>query len=101
MQTQLRDYGFKMGQIPIYCDSMSAIAISHNPVNHSLTKHIDIRYHFLKDNIQKGNIELHFVPTDDETDDVFTKALDETKFQHFLGRLGMLNPDCLGLWIFF
>ena len=57
MQTQLKDYGFKMKQIPIYCDSKSAIAISHIPMNHYMTKHIDIRYHFLKDNIQKGHIE--------------------------------------------
>ena len=96
MQTQLRDYGFKMLQVPIYCDSKSAIAISHNPVNHSMTKHIDIRYHFLKDNIQNGRIELHFVPTEEETADVFTKALEETKFLHFLGRLGMLNSECIG-----
>ena len=64
MKTQIKDYGVNMKQIPIYCDSKSAIAISHNPVNHSMTKHIDIRYHFLKDNIQKGHIELHFVPSE-------------------------------------
>ncbi|KAI3700031.1 hypothetical protein L2E82_44644 [Cichorium intybus] len=93
MQTQLRDYGYKVSQIPIFCDSTSAIAISHNPMQHSMTKHIDIRYHFLKDNIQKGHIELHFINTEDQIADVFTKALDETKFQYFLGRLGMLNPD--------
>ena len=93
MQTQLRDYGFKISQIPIFCDSTSAIAISHNPVHHSMTKHIDIRYHFIKDNIQKGHIELHFINSEDQIADVFTKALDETKFQYFLGRLGMLNPD--------
>ncbi|KAI3788196.1 hypothetical protein L2E82_00927 [Cichorium intybus] len=93
MQTQLRDYGYKVSQIPIFCDSTSTIAISHNPVHHSMTKHIDIRYHFLKDNIQKGHIELHFINTEDQIADIFTKALDETKFQYFLGRLGMLNPD--------
>ena len=60
-----------------------------------MTKHIDIRYHFLKDNIQKGHIELHFVPTDEETAEMFTKALEESKFIHFLGRLGMVNPESL------
>ncbi|KAI3510618.1 hypothetical protein L1887_17750 [Cichorium endivia] len=97
METQLKNYGFKMQQVPIYCDSKSAIAISHNPVNHSMTKHIDIRYHFLKDNIQKGHIELHFVPTEEQVADIFTKPLDENKFLHFLGRLGMLNPDRLDI----
>ncbi|KAJ9535288.1 hypothetical protein OSB04_un001613 [Centaurea solstitialis] len=64
MQTQLRDYGFVYKKIPIYCDSKSAIAISANPVQHSKTKHIDIRYHFLKDNVEKENIELYFVNTE-------------------------------------
>ena len=60
-----------------------------------MTKHVDIRYHFIKDNIQKGYIELHFINTEDQIADVFTKALDETKFLYFLGRLGMLNPDII------
>ena len=82
-----------MKQVPIYCDSSSAIAISHNPIQHSRTKHIDIRYHFLKDNVQKGKIELIFVSSPEEIADVFTKALDEKDFNHFLKLLGMLNPD--------
>ncbi|KAJ9560607.1 hypothetical protein OSB04_005767 [Centaurea solstitialis] len=60
MRTQLRDYGFKFDKIPIYCDSKSAIAISCNPVQHKKTKHIDIRYHFIKDHVEKGTIELYF-----------------------------------------
>ncbi|TLX69272.1 hypothetical protein E9993_23065, partial [Labilibacter sediminis] len=63
MKTQLMDYGYKMLKIPIYCDSKSAIAISHNPIQHSLTKHIDIRYHFLNDHVLQGNIELILVPS--------------------------------------
>ncbi|KAI3735421.1 hypothetical protein L6452_14917 [Arctium lappa] len=53
MRTQLRDYGFKYDKIPIYCDSKSAIAISVNPVQHTKTKHIDVRYHSIKDNVEK------------------------------------------------
>ncbi|KAJ9536732.1 hypothetical protein OSB04_un000117 [Centaurea solstitialis] len=71
MQTQLRDYGFMYKKIPIYCDSKSAIAISANPVQHSKTKHIDIRYHFLKDNVEKENIELYFVNTEYQLADFF------------------------------
>ncbi|XP_042757656.1 secreted RxLR effector protein 161-like [Lactuca sativa] len=62
MKTQLMDYGYKMLRIPIYYDSESAIAISHNPIHHSKTKHIELRYHFIKDHILKGNIELIFCP---------------------------------------
>ncbi|KAI3740217.1 hypothetical protein L2E82_30641 [Cichorium intybus] len=93
MKTQILDYGYKFLQVPIYCDSKSAIGISHNPIQHSMTKHIDLRYHFIKDQILQGNIELYFIPTEEEVADVFTKALDSTKFNNFLDKLGMLNPD--------
>ncbi|KAJ9538998.1 hypothetical protein OSB04_031731 [Centaurea solstitialis] len=88
MQTQLRDYGFVYKMIPIYCDSKSATAISANPVQHSKTKHIDIRYHFLKDNVEKENIELYFVNTEYQLADLFTKVLDEKRFKFLISRLG-------------
>ncbi|KAJ9544973.1 hypothetical protein OSB04_024680 [Centaurea solstitialis] len=53
MKTQLADYGYTMHQIPIYYDSSSAIQIAENPVQHSRMKHIDIRYHFIKDHVEK------------------------------------------------
>ncbi|KAJ9544768.1 hypothetical protein OSB04_024475 [Centaurea solstitialis] len=87
MQSQLRDYGLDYKKIPIYCDSKSAIAISANPVQHSKTKHIDIRYHFLKDNVEKENIELYFVNTEYQLADLFTKALDEKRFKFLISRL--------------
>ena len=82
-----------MKKVPIYCDSSSAIAISHNPIQHTRTKHIDIRYHFLKDNVLKNRIEFIFVTSTEEVADVFTKALDDKDFTHFLKELGMMNPD--------
>ncbi|GJS30353.1 putative reverse transcriptase domain-containing protein [Tanacetum coccineum] len=53
--TQLTDYGFHFNKIPIYCDSKSAIAISYNPIQHSRTKHIAVRYHFIKEHVEKVN----------------------------------------------
>ena len=91
MRTQLSDYGFKFHRIPIYCDSKSAIAISCNPVHHSKTKHIDVRYHFIKDHVEKGDIELYFVKTDFQLADLFTKPLDVTRFNFLISKLGMLN----------
>nr|GEV68567.1 ribonuclease H-like domain-containing protein [Tanacetum cinerariifolium] len=49
MRTQLKDYGFDYNKIPLYCDSQSAITISYNPMQHSHTKHINVRYHFIKE----------------------------------------------------
>nr|GEV58590.1 copia protein [Tanacetum cinerariifolium] len=75
MRIQLTDYGFYFNKIPIYCDSKSAITISCNPVQHSRTKHIAVRYHFIKEHVEKGTIELYFVKTDYQLADLFTKAL--------------------------
>ena len=91
MRNQLRDYGLMLNKIPIYCDNTSAIAISNNPVQHSRTKHIDIRYHFLREHVMNGTVELHFVPTEDQVADIFTKPLDESTFSKLVGELGMLN----------
>ncbi|KAJ9562028.1 hypothetical protein OSB04_007188 [Centaurea solstitialis] len=83
MQTQLRDYGYSLDKIPILCDSKSAIAISANHVQHSKTKHIDIRYHFLKHHVEEGNVEMYFVTTKYQLADLITKALDEKRFKFF------------------
>ncbi|GJS53557.1 retrotransposon protein, putative, unclassified [Tanacetum coccineum] len=64
LRTQLTDYGFHFNKIPMYCDSKAAIAISYNPVQHSRTKHIDVRYHFIKEQVEKGIVELFFVGTE-------------------------------------
>ncbi|GKD37753.1 hypothetical protein Tco_1257960, partial [Tanacetum coccineum] len=71
----------------------SVISISNNPVLHSRTKHIDIKYHFIKDHILKGDIELHFVPTDLQLADIFTKPLAEPSFTRLVAELGMLNIE--------
>ena len=85
------DYGMKLTKIPIYCDNTSAIAITENPVQHSRTKHIDIRYHFIREHVMNGTVELHFVPTDKQLADIFTKPLDEATFSRLVSELGMLN----------
>ncbi|GJZ86473.1 retrovirus-related pol polyprotein from transposon TNT 1-94 [Tanacetum coccineum] len=98
MRTQLQDYGFNYNKIPLYCDSQSAIAISCNPVQHSRTKHIHTRYHFIKEQVENGIIELYFVRTEYQLADMFTKALPEDRFSilsericHKVVRLG-INP---------
>nr|GEU56061.1 retrovirus-related Pol polyprotein from transposon TNT 1-94 [Tanacetum cinerariifolium] len=82
------DYGFHFDKIPMYCDSKAAIAISCNPVQHSRTKHIDVRYHFIKEKVEKGIIELFFVGTEYQLADLFIKALPVERFQYLVRRLG-------------
>ncbi|GJW94319.1 retrovirus-related pol polyprotein from transposon TNT 1-94 [Tanacetum coccineum] len=84
MRTQLKDYGFNYNQIPLYYDSQSAIATSCNPVQHSCTKHIHTRYHFIKEQVENGIIELYFIRTEYQLVDMFTKALPEDRFQYLL-----------------
>ncbi|KAJ9536752.1 LOW QUALITY PROTEIN: hypothetical protein OSB04_un000056 [Centaurea solstitialis] len=93
LRNQLQDYDIQLSKIPIYCDNTSAIAIANNPVLHSKTKHIEVRYHFIRDHVMNGDIELHFVPTEYQLADLFTKPLDVTRFNMLLSELGMLNPE--------
>ncbi|GJT31732.1 hypothetical protein Tco_0922151 [Tanacetum coccineum] len=87
MRIQLKDNGFNYSKIPLYCDSQSAIAFPCNPVQHSCTKHIHTRYHFIKEHVENGIIELYFVRTEYQLADMFTKALPEDRFQYLVRRI--------------
>ncbi|GJV29583.1 retrovirus-related pol polyprotein from transposon TNT 1-94 [Tanacetum coccineum] len=89
MRTQLLDYGFWYNKIPMYYDSQSEIAISCNPVQHSRTKHINIRYHFIKEHVERGSIQLYFVGTEYQLADLFTKAFPKESFEYLVYRIGM------------
>nr|GEU52312.1 hypothetical protein [Tanacetum cinerariifolium] len=90
---ELMDYGFHFNKITIYYDSKSAIAISCNPVQHSRTKHIAVRYHFIKEHVEKGTIELYFVKTDYQLADLFTKALPTYRFNYLVCRLVLTEME--------
>ncbi|GJR20371.1 hypothetical protein Tco_0968898 [Tanacetum coccineum] len=93
IKSQLVDYDILYDKVPIFCDNTNAIAISNNLVLHFRTKHIDIRYHFIRDHILKGDIELHFVPTDLQLADIFTKSLAGLSFTRLVAELDMFNID--------
>nr|GEZ60127.1 retrovirus-related Pol polyprotein from transposon TNT 1-94 [Tanacetum cinerariifolium] len=93
MRTQLTDYGFFYDKVPINYDSKSAIAISCNPVQHTRIKHIDVRYHFIKDHVEKGTIELYFVGTEYQLADLFKKSLPEARFTFLVEKLGMMSRE--------
>ncbi|GJU19928.1 retrovirus-related pol polyprotein from transposon TNT 1-94 [Tanacetum coccineum] len=88
MKSQLTDYDIIYEKVPILCDNISVIPISNNPVLYLRTKHIDIRYHFIRDHILKGDIELHLIPNQYQLADIFTKPLDEPTFKRLIVELG-------------
>nr|GFD50176.1 retrovirus-related Pol polyprotein from transposon TNT 1-94 [Tanacetum cinerariifolium] len=89
MRSQLTDYGFDFNKIPLYCDNRSGIALYCNNVQHSRSNHIGIRHHFIREQVEKGVVELYFVTTDYHLADIFTKALPRERFEFLLSRLGM------------
>jgi hypothetical protein len=91
MRQTLRDYGYKLTKVPLLCDNESAIKMADNPVEHSRTKHVAIRYHFLRDHQQKGDIEISYINTKDQLADIFTKPLDEQTFNKLRHELNILD----------
>nr|XP_043639293.1 secreted RxLR effector protein 161-like [Erigeron canadensis] len=91
IQQQLRDYGQNFLCTPIKIDNESTISITNNPVKHIRTKHIDIKFHFIRDCTEKKSIVLEKVPSDFNLADLFTKAFDQTRFELLVQLIGMRN----------
>ena len=91
MKQTLLDFGVKLDRIPLLCDNESAVKIAKNPVQHSRTKHIDIRHHFLRDHEAKGDISLQGVRSEEQLADIFTKPLDESTFVRLRNELNVLD----------
>ncbi|GJU32163.1 hypothetical protein Tco_1175752 [Tanacetum coccineum] len=97
MRSQLTDYGFQFNKIPLYCDNKSAIALCCNNVQHSRAKHIDIRFHFIKEQMENGIVELYFVRTEYQLANIFTKPLPRERFNFLIDKLGIrsMSPEML------
>ncbi|GJX67416.1 hypothetical protein Tco_0303143 [Tanacetum coccineum] len=89
LTSQQTDYGFAFNKIPLYCDNKSDIALCCNNVQHSRSKHIDVRYYFIKEQVENGVVELYFVKTEYQLANIFTKALGKELFEFLLNCLGM------------
>ena len=77
----------------IYCDNLSSIHLAKNPVFHARTKHIEVHYHFVRERVLSGEVELTHVSTDRQIADIFTKPLGLDKLRYFSGELGMRHLD--------
>ncbi|GJV60110.1 retrotransposon protein, putative, unclassified [Tanacetum coccineum] len=93
MRSQLIDYGFKFNKIPLYSNNKRAITLCCNNVQHSRSKHIDVRYHFIKEQVENGVVELYFVRTEYQLADIFTKALPRERFNFLIEKLGFIHQD--------
>jgi hypothetical protein len=91
MRQTLRDYDYKLSKVPLLCDNESAIRMADNPIEHDRTKHIDIRYQFLRDHQQKGDIKIAYVNTHNQLADIFTKSLEENTFSKLRNELNILD----------
>ncbi|GJU66891.1 retrovirus-related pol polyprotein from transposon TNT 1-94 [Tanacetum coccineum] len=89
MRSQLTDYGFTFNKIPLYCDNKSAIALCCNNVQYSRAKHIDVRYHFIKELVENGIVEQCFIRTKYQLADIFTKSLPRERFNFLIENVGM------------
>ncbi|GJT67512.1 retrovirus-related pol polyprotein from transposon TNT 1-94 [Tanacetum coccineum] len=93
----LTDYGFQFNKIHLYYDNMSVMALCCNNVQHSRAKHIDVRYQFIKKQVENGIVELYFVWTEYQLADIFTKPLPRERFNFLIEKLGMrsMSPEML------
>ena len=92
IKQQLKDYGESQNKISIKCDNTSGINLSKNLIQHSRTKHIEIRHHFIRDHVQNEDILLEFVSIKDQLADIFTKPLNADIFKQIRGELGLCDP---------
>ena len=90
MKNTLEDYKVNLKDIPIKCDNTSAICLTKNHIQHSRTKHIDIRHHFIRDHVTNHDITIEFIDTKHQLADIFTKPLSEEQFDFIKRELGML-----------
>jgi hypothetical protein len=93
MRQTLKDCGVIFDKVPLLCDNESAIKIAHNPVQHNKRKHIEIHHHFIRDHVNRADIDLSYVGTNDQLADIFTKPLDEARFRELRHELNIIDSS--------
>ena len=91
MKKLLGDYCLSQDTMVVYCDNSNAIGISKNPIQHFRTKHIEIRYHFIRDLVERKVVVLEYIPIDCQNANIFTKPLDRSKFESLCQVIGVIT----------
>lgn len=84
-----KDYGITQGTMSLFMDNQSAINISKNLVQHSITKYIDIQHHFIRELVEKKNVVLSYIKTEHWLTDILTKPFDSHRFKYIRNAIGL------------
>ena len=95
IKQQLEDFGLKVSKVPLFCDNTSAIKLIKNQIQHSRTKHNDIRHHFIRDHVSNGDCEVQFIAIERELAGIFTKPLSKDRFFSLRNELGIIDSQAL------
>jgi ATP sulfurylase len=74
----------------IYCDNQSCVKLSENLVFHDKSKHIEIKYHYIRDMVRRGVVELRYISIDEQIVDILTKPLSRVKYEYFRDKFGVM-----------
>jgi hypothetical protein len=88
----MRDFGVRFERVPLMCDNTSAISVTKIPVFHKNMRHVERRHNFLRDHVEKGDIEMGYIDTERQLADIFTKPLDSSQFVDLRGGIGVCHP---------
>ena len=91
MQLMKDLYQLVENAVQLYCDNQSAIHLTEDLVFHARIKHVEVHYHFVREKVLRGEINMKYVRTEDQVADIFTKRVSGVKFEHFRRQLGMVS----------
>jgi hypothetical protein len=88
----MRDFGVRFERVPLMCDNTSAISVVKNIIFHKKMRHVERRHNFLRDHVEKRDIEMRHIDTERQLADIFTKPLDSSRFADLRGKIGVCHP---------
>jgi hypothetical protein len=88
----MRDFKVRFERVPLMCDNTSAVSVAKNSVFQKKMRHVERRHHFLRDHVEKGDIEMRYIDTERQLADIFTKPLDSSRFANLREKIGVYHP---------